>query len=55
MRGRKLNPSGDVMNTCFKLFLKSYDYYEGKIDGVIGPVSKAASNVHFQTQNGLDC
>ena len=35
-----------------QIVLKSYDYYEGKIDGKIGPVSKAALRL-FQNKNGL--
>ena len=35
-----------------QIVLKSYDYYEGKIDGKIGPVSKAALR-SFQNKNGL--
>ena len=35
-----------------QIVLKSYDYYEGKIDGKIGPVSKAAL-LSFQNKNGL--
>ena len=36
-----------------QIVLKSYNYYEGKIDGVIGPVSKKALT-SFQTQNELN-
>ena len=36
-----------------QIVLKSYNYYEGKIDGVIGPISKKALT-SFQTQNELD-
>ena len=35
-----------------QIVLKSYDYYEGKIDGKIGSVSKAALR-SFQNKNGL--
>ncbi|MDA9179216.1 peptidoglycan-binding protein, partial [Acidimicrobiia bacterium] len=35
-----------------QIVLKSYDYYEGKIDGNIGSVSKAALR-SFQNKNGL--
>ena len=35
-----------------QIVLKSYDYYEGKIDGKIGSVSKAALR-SFQDKNGL--
>ena len=32
--------------------LKSYNYYDGKIDGAIGPISKAALKT-FQLNNSL--
>ena len=35
-----------------QIVLKSYNYYEGKIDGKIGSVSKAALRT-FQNKNGL--
>ena len=36
-----------------QIVLKSYNYYDGNIDGDIGPVSKTAL-INFQNNNDLD-
>jgi peptidoglycan hydrolase-like protein with peptidoglycan-binding domain len=39
--------------TALQLALQDHDLYQGKIDGIVGPATKAA--VHrFQRRNGLD-
>jgi peptidoglycan hydrolase-like protein with peptidoglycan-binding domain len=39
--------------TALQRALQDHDLYQGKIDGLMGPATKAAVH-HFQRQNGLD-